>query len=104
MNTIKLVPFNQTASTVRITSRSFSLILLCLATCEIEFERCTCGECDTSEVLTFEVEDIPEICAALSDICSRMIDAGLKDVALDTAFVMSALPSSGGMRAIKIDF
>jgi hypothetical protein len=33
-----------------------------------------------------------------------MIDAGLKDVALDTAFVMSALPSSGGMRAIKIDF
>jgi hypothetical protein len=103
MNTINLIPLNDTANSVCIASRSFSLILLCLAACEIEFERCTCGECETSDVLTFEAEDIPDICVALSEICSRMIDAGLKDVALDTAFVLSALPSSGGMRVTKID-
>jgi hypothetical protein len=32
-----------------------------------------------------------------------MIDAGLKDLALDAAFLLSALPSSEGMRAEKID-
>ncbi len=103
MNTINLIPLNETANSVCIASRSFSLILLCLAACNVEFERCTCSECEISDVLTFEAEDIPEICVALSDICSRMIDAGLKDIALDTAFVLSALPFSGGMRAIKID-
>jgi hypothetical protein len=51
----------------------------------------------------FEAEDVPDICAALSDICSRMIDAGLKDLALNAAFLLSALPSSGGMRAEKTD-
>jgi hypothetical protein len=32
-----------------------------------------------------------------------MIDAGLTDLALDAAFLLSAVPSSGGMRAEKID-
>jgi hypothetical protein len=103
MNTINLVPVNETATPVRIDSRSYSMIILCLAACGIEFECCDCGECKTSDIATFEAEDVPEICAALSDICSRMIDAGLKDLALDAAFLLSALPSSGGMRAEKID-
>jgi hypothetical protein len=102
MNTINLVPINETATPVRIDSRSYSMIILCLAACGIEFE-CTCEECEKNALVTFEAEDIPDICSALSEICSRMIDAGLKDLALDTAFLLSAVPSSGGMRAEKID-
>jgi hypothetical protein len=103
MNTINLVPVNENANAVRIASRSYSMILLCLAAHGIELEPCSCGVCNTSDIATFEVEDVPDICAALSEICSRMIDAGLKDLALDAAFLLSALPSSGGMRAEKID-
>ena len=102
MNTIHLVPLNETATPVRIDSRSYSMIILCLAACGIEFQW-TCEECEKNALVTFEPDDVPDICAALSDICSRMIDAGLKDLALDAAFLLSALPSSGGMRAEKID-
>jgi hypothetical protein len=80
-----------------------TVTLHCLAACGIEFECCDCGKCKTSDIATFEAEVVPEICAALSDICSRMIDAGLTALAVDTAFVLSVLPSSGGMRAEKID-
>ena len=103
MNTINLVPVNENATAVRIASRSYSMILLCLAAYGIELESCDCGECATNDIATFVAEDVPHICAALSDICSRMIDAGLKDLALDAAFLLSAVPSSGGMRAEKID-
>jgi hypothetical protein len=103
MNTINMVPVNENANAVRIASRSYSMILLCLAAYGIELEPCSCGDCNISDVATFEAEDVPHICGALSDICSRMIDAGLKDLALDAAFLLSALPSSGGMRAEKID-
>jgi hypothetical protein len=100
--TIAMVPLNETATPVRIDARSYSMIILCLAACGIEFE-CTCVECEQSAIVTFEAEDVPDICAALSEIVGRMIDAGLKDLALDAAFLLSAVPSSGGMRAEKID-
>jgi hypothetical protein len=32
-----------------------------------------------------------------------MIDAGLRDKAIETALLLSALPTSGGMRTEKID-
>jgi len=66
-------------------------------------DECDCGECELGGSVTFEKEDIPRIAEALGDICARMIDAGLRDKALETAFLLSALPSSGGMRAEKID-
>jgi len=103
MNTINLVPVNENANAVRIASRSYSMILLCLAAYGIELESCDCGECAISDIVTFEAEDVPEICAALSEIVGRMIDAGLTALAVDTAFVLSVFPSSGGMRAEKID-
>jgi len=101
--TINMVPVNENSNEVHISSQSYSMILLCLAAYGIELDSCTCGNCDSSHIVTFETEDVPEVCEALSDICTRMIDAGLKDLALDTAFLLSALPSSGGMRAEKVD-
>jgi len=103
MNAIKLVPINDQASPVTLSSHSYSVILLCLAAYGYVSDECDCGECDRSGSVTFEKEDIPLIAEALSDICPRMIDAGLRDAALETAFLLSALPSSGGMRAEKID-
>ena len=104
MDTVNLVPVNENANAVRIASRSYSMIILCLATYGIEFESCSCTDCEASNTVIFEAHDVPEICEALSEICSRMIDAGLKDLALDAAFLLSALPSSGGMRQEKVDY
>ena len=101
MNTINLVPVNTTSTALRIPSSSFSVILLSLAASGIEFE-CSCQDGENA-LVTFEAEDVPDICVALSDICSRAISAGLRDLALDLGFLLSVLPSSGGMRAEKID-
>lgn len=103
MNTVKMVPNNDQASPVTLSSHSYSVILLCLAAYGIVSDECDCGECELGGSVTFEKEDIPRIAEALSDICARMIDAGLRDKALETVFLLSALPSSGGMRAEKID-
>ena len=103
MNTIKMVPNNDQASPVTLSSHCYSVILLCLAAHGFVSKECDCGECDPGGSITFEKEDIPQIAEALTDICSRMIDAGLRDKAIETAFLLSALPTSGGMRAEKID-
>ena len=103
MNTIKMVPNNDQANTVTLSSHSYSVILLCLAAHGFVNDECDCSECDLDGSITFEKEDIPQLAEALADICSRMIDAGLRDNAIETAFLLSALPSSGGMRAEKID-
>jgi len=103
MNTIKMVPNNDQASPVTLSSHSYSVILLCLAAHGFVSKECDCDECELGGSITFEKENIPQIAEALTDICSRMIDAGLRDKAIETAFLLSALPSSGGMRAEKID-
>ena len=103
MNTIKMVPNNDQANTVTLSSHSYSVILLCLAAHGFVNDECDCSECELGRSITFEKEDIPQLAEALADICSRMIDAGLRDNAIETAFLLSALPTSGGMRAEKID-
>ena len=47
-------------------------------------------------------ETIPEIWS-IRDICSKAIEAGLRDLSLDFEFLLSVLPPSGGMHAEKIN-
>lgn len=101
MNTIKMVPNNDQVSTVTLSSRSYSVILLCLTAHGFVSDECDCSECELPQAVTFDKDDIPQLAEALADICSRMIDAGLRDIAIETAFLLSALPNSGGMRATK---
>lgn len=103
MNTIKMVPNNEHANAVTLSSHSYSVIVLCLAAYGLVGEHCECGECDLGGAVVFDKEDIPRVAETLAEICSSMIDAGLRDTAIETAFLLSALPSSGGMRAEKID-
>jgi hypothetical protein len=100
---IKLVPNNEDAPAMTLSSHAYSVIRLCLAAYDLVGEECTCGECDVSEREVFRKEDVPQICVALGEIFSHMIDAGLRDRAIETALLLSALPTSGGMHTEKTD-
>lgn len=103
MTTINMVPVNRDGSAVRLTSRAFSMILLCLAAHGFVNLNSDCCDFDSAGTVKFQEQDIPLLAKALSEICSQMIDAGLRDIAIETAFLLSVLPSSGGMHAEMID-
>lgn len=101
MTTVKLVPNNGTTPTINISSKAYSVITLCLAAYDIFTDVCTCGDCQPCDTSSIEQGNLSEICEALADICPMMINAGLRDIAVETAFLLTVLPSSGGMRVEK---
>ena len=102
MATIKMIPNDKDADTVSLTSKTYSVLRLCLAAHDLVFE-CGCGECEIGGPMVIDDEDIPAVCEALTDICSKAICAGLRDFAVETAFLLSELPSSRGVRAEMTD-
>lgn len=102
MATIRMVPTSPDAETVSISSKTYSVLRLCLAAHDLIFE-CGCGECEIGGPMVIDAEHITAVCEALTDICSQAICAGLRDFAVETAFLLSALPDSRGVRAEMTD-
>ena len=104
MGSIAMIPHNTGSETIAISSKAFSMLLLSLSAYGVILENgCECGECELGGAIEILPEEVAKVCEALSDICSRAINAGLRGLSLEFAFLLSALPSSGGMRAEKID-
>ena len=103
MSTIAMIPYNPSAETITVSSKTFSMLLLSLSAYGVILENdCECGECELSGAVEILPEEVAKVCEALSDICSRAINAGLRGLSLEFAFLLSALPASGGMRAERI--
>jgi hypothetical protein len=104
MSSIAMIPNNTSVETITISSKSYSMLLLSLSAYGVTLrDDCDCGECEVRGAIEILPEEVAKVCEALSDICSRAIDAGLRDLSLEFAFLLSVLPSSGGMHAEKID-
>jgi len=104
MSSIAMIPNNKSAETITISSKSYSMLLLSLSAYGVTLgDDCDCGECKLGGPVEILPEEVAKVCEALSDICSKAIDAGLRDLSLEFAFLLSVLPPSGGMRAEKID-
>lgn len=104
MSTIAMIPNNTSAETLTISSRTYSMLLLSLSAYGVILEDdCETGECEQSGEIKIHPEEVSKVCEALSDLCSRAINAGLRGLSLEFAFLLSVLPASGGMRAEIID-
>lgn len=104
MSTIAMIPNNKSTETLTISSKTYSMLLLSLSAYGVILENdCECGKCELGGAIEILPEEVAKVCEALSDICSRAINAGLRGLSLEFAFLLSALPASGGMRAEKID-
>ena len=104
MSSIAMIPNNPSAETITISSKTYSMLLLSLSAYGVILENdCECGECELGGVIEILPEEVAKVCEALSDICSRAINAGLRGLSLEFVFLLSTLPTSGGMRAEKID-
>ena len=104
MGSIAMIPHNTGSEAITISSKAYSMLLLSLSAYGVILENgCECGECELGGAIEILPEEVAKVCEALSDICSRAINAGLRGLSLEFAFLLSALPASGGMRAEKID-
>ena len=104
MSSIAMIPNDKSAETITITPRTYSMFCLSLSAYGVNFgDDCECGECELGGAIEILPDEVPEVCEALADITSRAITAGLRELSLEFAFLLSVLPRSGGMRAEKVD-
>jgi len=101
---VKFTPNDATCDTLFISSETFSTVFALL---RFHDALPPCTDCTSSAhhcalITELASDDIPPVCEALVRITSDMAKAGLTTLATESMFLLSMLPTSGGVRIERI--